>query len=666
MARLPALLAPIEGAKVPFEGRSLRIGPLDRFDRWSLAVIAVVFLILVARLDALKPSMSDTWYHLGVAKALVQSHGIPGWDWWNYAPVGRPHLYPPLLHLLIAFVSKFTGNVVLAGQVCAATFLPVAMLTIWYATRRLVDSRVALLALVVVLGDLFHFVVMEAYIASCLINILMPVLWVSFLARRPWWSILLMTLMYYSHLGFPHCVALGLLLFGLKYREYLRLALKVVGISLLFFTPWLAHVLGWLDWLAVLKEGGIPGGLLQKFFAMQAFNFVLLGLGLWGAFAAPRQDLGRRLPAFMLLGFLPILFSYGGRYQMHTMPAWALLAASVMRPLLPAAIPLRRLVGILLLPLLPLPSVGVFHGIAPLPITAAHMLGLLAVKGTSALGEGQKSERYREDCDRLATWLAEHTRPDEVIHVNKEWVADMVWLVGDRVTDYGAWWECSKQSAKLYNRCLRDWAPTATFVYIRPEADAGSLLWESRQMPGVDWKRPLGRFEIGVRKWRPLKVVGRAPRLEWRALQAAGATGRVTADKGKVVWTFRRDDKHLALISARLPAVKCDAVRFQVRANRTAGDVVFGIRLADGRDYRWPVSIPEAKRWHKVRPVFRWMTDERGRQFGGEKVVEVYLACPPGKPGRARAGPWRKKGTGKEWRVELLDFELLQEKDRPG
>ena len=40
MARLPALLAPIEGAKVPFEGRSLRVGPLDRFDRWSLAVIA--------------------------------------------------------------------------------------------------------------------------------------------------------------------------------------------------------------------------------------------------------------------------------------------------------------------------------------------------------------------------------------------------------------------------------------------------------------------------------------------------------------------------------------------------------------------------------------------------------------------------------------------------
>jgi len=297
MSILKQALWPVPNAELPREAKTFRVGKLDRFDRWALGFIALIFLTLLVRIGDLKPAMSDTWYHLTVANRIVADGAVPGWDWWHYAPIGRPNLYPPLLHLIIAFFAKLTGSIMSGGQICAATFFPLGLLTTWYCARRLATSRVALLAVLLLMTDLFHFVIMQAYIAGCIINILMPVLMVCFLKRRAWWSILLLTAMYYAHLGFPHCVALGLVLFGLKYRGYLRLALKVVGISLVFYTPWLAHILGHLDWLAVAQQGGMPGGLIEKMLSLQSFNLVLLGLGFWGIAVAPRRLAARMLPA---------------------------------------------------------------------------------------------------------------------------------------------------------------------------------------------------------------------------------------------------------------------------------------------------------------------------------------------------------------------------------
>jgi len=643
MSSIKTLLLPVANAQDGGEARSLRAGPLDRFDRWTLGLIGVILLLLLARVGGLKPSMSDTWYHLTVANRIATDGAIPGWDWWHYAPTGRPHLYPPLLHLIIAFLSGFTGSVIGAGQLCAAMFFPLALLTTWYCARRLLDSRAALLAVLLMMTDMFHFVIMEAYIAGCLVNILMPVLIVSFLGRRPWWSILLMTLMYYSHLGFPHCVALGLVLFGLKYRSYLRLSLKVVCISLLFFSPWLAHVFGHLDWLAVVQKGGMPGGVLQKVLSLQAFNVVLLGLGLWGVRAAPRSVPGRMLPAYMLLGFLPILLSYGGRYTMHTMPMWAILGAGVVGGLLPAAAGRRRIIGIIGLTLLPLPSIGLFGQFGVMPITGSHMLAIVAVTGNWALGDGEKNEAYRADCEELVDWLRQNTDPDEIIYVNKVWIADMISLLADRRTDFGAWWECSKESAKLYSRALRDWAPKATFVCIKPDADGGSVLWDTAPMPGVDTRRDLGRFQIGIRKPSGLKALApRGPRRSawhWKALSGAGTTGEVKATRTGIRWTFDAQNRELSMISTVLLGEKIRGVRFSIRTGAMTDELVLGIRTPEGRDFRWPLSIPEAGVTYKVRAPFRWMQDREQETWSGQKVADIYLARPA-------AGQPRDKHTG--------------------
>lgn len=653
MTTLKAIFSPVRPADAPQGSGSLRLGSGHRLDRWALGFVGVVFLLHLISIPHLRPSMSDTWYHLGVAKSILAEGGIPGWDCWNYAPIGRPHLYPPLLHLIIAGVAAVTGSVVFAGQLCAAVFLPLSLLTIWYCARRLLDPRLALLAMLIPMTDFLHAMVMEAYIAGCLVNILMPLLMVSFLLRRPWWSILILALMYYSHLGFPHCVALGLLLFGLKYRSYLRLAVKVVAISLLLFTPWLSHVLAHLDWLPVLRQCGMPGDPLRKLLSLQSFNLVLLGFGFWGIAVAPRRRPERMLPVYLLLGFLPILFSYGGRYTMHTMPLWAILGATVLGPLLPQMASAGRILGIMLLTLLPLPSVSVMDGVHPLPLTGSHLVILSAVSANSVLSDNEKSEAYKPDCDRLAAYLRKTTAPDDVIHVNTVWIADMIWLLADRRTDSGAWWECSKRSETLYGRLLRDWSQHAVFVCIRPEADAGSVLWDTPPMPGVDREFILGRFQMGIRDPHKLRATG-VRVTDWRALSAPGATGRVESTRQHFRWRFDVGRDKLALISAAVPEGRFAGARFRISADATEGNLVFGVRSDDGRDYRWPISIPRANTGYNVRAVFDWMADEAGNEWPAGPVRELYFAYPPSARGT-------EKTEGDERTVEVTGVELLAE-----
>ncbi len=590
---LRALFSRVDAEEVPWAGGSLRVGPLDRLDRFTLGVIGVVFLLMLVNIGHLRPSMSDTWYHDNVAQQFRRDGGFSAWDQWDYAPTGRPQLYPPLLHLLLATLAVFTGGVIHASQLCAVIFLPLALLTTWYAGRRLMDSRVALLAVLIVLTDLMHFIIMEAHIAGCLINILLPLLMVSFLARRAWWSILLMTLMLYSHLGFPICVVAGLLLFGLKYRGYGRLALKVTGISLLFFTPWLSHVLSNLDWLPVLSEGGVPGGRLQKILSLQSFNVLLLVLGLWGIAIAPRRQPQRLLPAYLLIGFLPILFSYGGRYMMHTMPLWAILGgggdhtARVSHGADPE--PPR--------PDLPdLPSVadrGPDGRCGPHPADGAHPAGHHDRQGRGAPQSGDKSEAYRPDCDQLADWLRQHTKPDQIVWTNSTWMADMIALLAQRRTSYGAWWECSKKVEEIDGQSLRDWLPRSVFACIRPEADTGSILTETTPMPGVDHTEDIGRFRLGVREPHWLARTGPAV-TGWQPLTVAGAAGSVMQESEGLRWFFPASREKLAVILANAPRGAFAGAKLSLISSEMADDLVFGIRTADGHDYRWPPGAGSA------------------------------------------------------------------------
>ena len=655
--------------------RRLWRGPFDRFDALSLGFVAAVFLILVFRVHGLRPFISDTWYHLAVAKQIAAQGSVPAWCTWDYAPVGRPQLYPPLIHALIAGLSRLTGSVISAGQVLAVLFLPASYLSCWFAARWLFDSRAAFAALVVLSLDVGHAIVELIYIPSCFVNVLAPILLITFLTRRTWASIILLSLMLYAHLGIPYLVAGGLVIFALKYPRYRGEALTVVGVALLWAVPWLVRVWLYRDWIGgVTHNLGLPMGLGQRLVSLQLFNLVLIGCGLWGICTLRKGRAQEAFVRWMLIGMLPLLFSYGGRYTMHAAPFFALSASTVIVKLLPAGADWKRAVALLAATLLPTPSL--------MPLTTTHILIMLAATGRPPMAEDkrQKTEAYEADCDQVAAWLKAHTSPEEVIGANKEWVGDMIPLLADRRSDFGAWWECSREVGRLQNRYLRDDGRRLVFVGIKPQSDVGSILGPTELMPSVDEKLDFSRLQIGVRHARaytPRAVLDdfqtgesswvvsssdKRSRLGIEAL-AAGLPVPQRTPPRFLAWRLKASHDGPPEITRRFSPGTATGLALNIRASAPRGDARLGVTEADGSRYEWPLALPCAPAplpleersvdqayWLRVRIPFRLMTladkttDGNGK-LDLDQVTTLWLSAP--------------KSLPREVEVDLDDLELM-------
>ncbi len=653
--------------------RRLWRGPFDRFDALSLGFIAAVFLILVFRVHSLRPFISDTWYHLAIAKQIAAQGSVPAWCTWDYAPVGRPQLYPPLIHVLIAGLSRLTGNVVSAGQVLAVLFLPASYLSCWFAARWLFDSRAAFAALVVLSLDVGHAIVELIYIPSCLVNILAPILLITFLTRRTWPSIILLSLMLYAHLGIPYLVAGGLVLFALKYPRYRPEALKVVGVALLWAVPWLVRVWLYRDWIGgVTHNLGLPMGLAKRLVSLQMFNLVLIGCGLWGIRHLRRWRAQEAFVRWMLIGILPLLFSYGGRYTMHAAPFFALSASTVIVKLLPAGADWRRAAVLLAATLLPTPAL--------MPLTSTHILIMLAATGHPPMAQDkrQKTEAYEADCDQVAAWLKAHTSAEEVIGANKEWVGDMIPLLADRRSDFGAWWECSREVGRLQNRYLRDDGRRLVFVGIKPQSDVGSILGPTELMPGVDEKLDFSRLQIGLRHARAYSFravlddfqTGESswvisPSDKRSSLQVAEQPPLSLGEAPRrfLAWRVKAGHGGPPEISRRFSPGAATGLALNIRASAPLGGVRLGVTEADGSRYEWPLALPCAPApvpldergldrayWLRVRVPLGLMTradksTDENRKLDLDQVTTLWLSAP--------------KSLPREVEIDLDDIELM-------
>ena len=319
--------APEVPKKLTFEVRGL--------DIVSLVFASVVFLVFVANRDELSRmdfvSDSDPVYHMAVAKQILDHHGkLPEWDRWEYAPFGRPHLYHPAIHYLIAFFSWKTGDVLYGFNTVQMLLYPLALISGWYFARWMFGAVGGFLALVFLSMDTAFLMSQVMVLPAALVTALVPLILLFFLTRRTIPTVILLTIALYTHgpVGVPEFVVLGLFVFSVRHREYFPFFRKVMAFAGLLLVPWLGfRTLSYGAWFGT--SSGAMGaknaaeivklGVVQ----LQIISPILLFLALrtW------RRDKDARLGAVksLLIGFLPMLLVYGGRYFMHTAPLWAVL-----------------------------------------------------------------------------------------------------------------------------------------------------------------------------------------------------------------------------------------------------------------------------------------------------------------------------------------------------
>ena len=218
---------------------------MNRSQRWAVwapwTAIGAFAALWAARWPSF-PLVLDPYYHLLVARQVADAGGPLAYEWWEHAPAGRPHLYPPALHLMLAALLR-AGIAPLAAIRLATVILPVALLASLYLTaRRLAGPTVAAAALAIALTP-FTFqlhcgITMAATLSMCGLLWLM----VALEEDRPLAGGLLMALIGYAHLGLP-VITLATVIGHAAVRgpeAWRRLSRAAWGAVLL--VPWWLHV----------------------------------------------------------------------------------------------------------------------------------------------------------------------------------------------------------------------------------------------------------------------------------------------------------------------------------------------------------------------------------------------------------------------------------------
>lgn len=414
--------------------------PLDML---CLFFIGAIFLVLAINKERLLDfgDPSDHFYHMAVAQKILERGTIPLWDDWEFAPMGRPHLYPPLLHLLIAFFAGQPDDILSGFSTIQMLLYPSTLLAYSLLFRTLLSPEHAFLSLLVLSMEFVFTLGCLMGLPASIVNLMWPFILMALLKQRTYLALFLLAAAFYTHTGMPVLVSLSLLVLGIWKREYLKRVIAIVTGAVLLASPWLVRYVAFSDWM---QSGGAQGFSLSSIVArllwLQIVNPLFLVLAVWGWFRL------KPCPVFksQAVGFLPMLTQYGGRYFMHGAPFLSPFVSIHFVRFLQGTVTRRRAVCFILATLIPLPCIN-FMGpndsiqIHPFPgITAAHV---------SIFYTLNRQRKDRSETTLLIETIKKTTALDDIIHLPDEGnyhFGDFITVMTSRRTDTGGWGEVRK------------------------------------------------------------------------------------------------------------------------------------------------------------------------------------------------------------------------------
>lgn len=419
------------------EGRVGRFAPpLGGGEGLAWLSLAGFSILWLARLPSF-PLALDPYYHLLIARQLVEAGGPFIYETWQYAPVGRPHLYPPVLHLVLAGLLKAGCPPVAALQAVTAALLPALLASIYLVMRRLATPAIGLAALWAAMLPFAWMIQVAGALASGLALIALLWLMVAVKERRVAASAGLLGLIFYTHLGLAW-VALA----SLAWWWYLMRAVprdRVIpasaGLGMLLAAPWLWHLASHATFLQVMgREENRTLDLLPALYALALYG----GWRCWRQGGVARLFLGLWLGfVFMAPAFAFRWLSGEGVLPVILLAGWGLVA--MVERLIRGGLPRRAGWALAAGTVVLGPSV-VVHDARPRAVwfdTAPfHLLNspLAAPKATDlGLHTGRTSA--------LANAISAMTRPGEILWSNASYAGGLIAALANRPTSSAMFYE---------------------------------------------------------------------------------------------------------------------------------------------------------------------------------------------------------------------------------
>lgn len=202
----------------------LKYSPWDFYS----GIIILAYLLLQVLRWPLFPQFMDIFYHLLTAWGFIQAGGYSGWDFWQYAPFGRLHIYPPLFHIILALFIKLGINKIILAKFLEAVTPIIFLIVLWNFIRKNYNQRLAFFVMLMVSSSFSFYLSLINNIPATLSIIFGILSFERLFKGQTLRATILLTLCFYTHIGISWLFALGVLLYGLFNREYWKINLDIL------------------------------------------------------------------------------------------------------------------------------------------------------------------------------------------------------------------------------------------------------------------------------------------------------------------------------------------------------------------------------------------------------------------------------------------------------
>lgn len=221
------------------------------WDFYSYLIIIIYCLLQILRWRIL-PQFMDIYYHLLTAWGFIQAGGYSGWDFWQYAPVGRIHIYPPFFHTILVLLMKLGFSPTILAKLFEAV-TPVVFLTVlWRFLRRNYDTRLAFFAILTLSSSFSFYLSLLNHIPATLALIFGFLALDQLFQKKTLRSVLLLTLCFYTHIGISWFISLTFVFYGLLTKQNKKPCFVIFLSALMLSLPILYKQLAGLRFISAI------------------------------------------------------------------------------------------------------------------------------------------------------------------------------------------------------------------------------------------------------------------------------------------------------------------------------------------------------------------------------------------------------------------------------
>ena len=267
-------------------------------------VIALFVTLLVIRWQTL-PVFLDIYYHASCMIGFRDAGGIVLHDFWEYAPAGRPHMYPPLFPVIMLGLSKLGLPVLFIMRLVSAAIYPLLLLTIAWVVTKLYNARCAFFTVLAASLPYTFFLNVIAAVPSSLALIILILLFYAIETDKTLCGALLLGLSFYAHGGLPWLTIFTLALYGIFRRGKFKTIFAVILGGIVLGGPWLAYMVRNKAYFFAVKSN------INQYFEANVFLYIFAAAGV--LIAARRKGVSLFYLA-MLAGMAPMIKDYSFRF----------------------------------------------------------------------------------------------------------------------------------------------------------------------------------------------------------------------------------------------------------------------------------------------------------------------------------------------------------------